>query len=85
MAERWKLKQFTEENVAEFDAICDATELAKEAMEFDPHTATRSQLRQVYGDHYKILPSDEFKRTGAQQNQCGEFGSIVASQRVLRG
>ena len=85
MAERWKLKQFTEEDAAEFDAICDAAELAKVTMEFDQHTATKQQLRQVFGDHYKILPSDEFKRTGVQQNQCGEFGSIVASQRVLRG
>ena len=85
MAERWKLTQFTEEDAAEFDAICDAAELAKAAGEDDPHKATKQQLRQVYGDHYVILPSDDFKRTGVQQNQCGEFGRIVASQRVLRG
>ena len=39
MAERWKLKEFTVEHAAEFDAICNAAELAKDTMEFDPHTA----------------------------------------------
>ena len=85
MAERWKLTEFTLDDAEEFDKICDEAELAKDAGEDDPYKVSKKQLNQVFGDHYVILPSDEFKGTGVQQNKCGEYGRIVATHRVMRG
>ena len=70
MAEHWKLKEFTLEDAMDFDKICDEAELAKDAGEDDPYKVSKKQLNQVFGDHYVILPSDEFKGTGVQQNKC---------------
>lgn len=85
MAEQWKLKEFTLQHAMEFDEICDEAELAKEAAEDDPFKQSRKKISQVFGDHHVILASDAFKGTGVQTNKCGEFGKIVAQQRVLRG